>query len=189
MRQIQLRMTEILDTALERIGSKLIEISAVVTILKDLSNAPLAGIVLTVGLYQLYRQEAATLSRVAAGLSLLGYLLFAIVSFAWNPENILVSLGDILIYVVGVPLFSWLAYTTQKLPRLLSMVGYLAGLAGLAGYILRFGAGVEPSNVNHPLAGVAGILYMIYFIAVLGWLIWTGISLLSSKTKTVMATA
>jgi hypothetical protein len=39
------------------------------------------------------------------------------------------------------------------------------------------------------LAGVAGILYLIYFAAVLVWLVWTGISLVSGKTKTAMATA
>jgi hypothetical protein len=149
----------------------------------------LTGIVLTVGLYQFYRQASPTLGLVATAISLLGYLLFAIVSFAWNPENILVSIGDTLIYIVGVSLFSWLGYSTRKMPRILSIVGFLAGLAGLAGYVLRFGAGVETSNPNHPLAGVAGILYLIYFAAVLVWLVWTGISLVSGKTKTAMATA
>jgi hypothetical protein len=62
----------------------------------------LTGIVLTVGLYQFYRQASPTLGLVATAISLLGYLLFAIVSFAWNPENILVSIGDTLIYIVGV---------------------------------------------------------------------------------------
>ena len=149
----------------------------------------LAGIVLTVGLYQLYRQDVPTSSLVAAAISLLGYLLFAIVSFAWNPENILVAIGDILIYIMGVSLFSWLGSSTRKMPRPLSMVGFLVGLAGLAGYVLRFGAGVEPSNPNHPLASVMGILYLLYFIAVLVWVVWTGVSLVSGKTKIVMATA
>ncbi len=149
----------------------------------------LTGSVLTVGLYQFYREESPALGLVATASSLLGYLLFAVVSFAWNPENIVVTIGDTLIYIVGISLFSWLAYGTRKMSRLLSLVGFLAGLAGLAGYVLRFGAGVDPANPNHPLASVMGILYLIYFAAVLVWLVWTGISLVSGKTKTAMATA
>ena len=151
----------------------------------------IAGIVLTVGLYQLYRKEAATLSLAAAAISLLGSLLFVVItSFGtFNPGNIWVSIADILVYVVGVPLFSWLAYSTRKLPRALAIVGFLAGLAGLGIYALKFGAGVEPTNPNHPLIGVMYALYFAYLILVLVWLAWTGVSLVSGKAKAAMATA
>jgi hypothetical protein len=148
----------------------------------------LAGIVLTIGLYQFYCQEAATWSLVAAGLSLLGYLLFVIASFGpFNPENILVRVADILVYVVGVPLFSWLAYTTRKVSRPLSTVGFLAGLAGVGVYALALGAGVDPANPNHPLMGVMYAFYSAYLILVLVWLVWTGFALVLRKPQLAMA--
>jgi hypothetical protein len=150
----------------------------------------LTGIVLVLGLYQFYRKDASTLSAVAVAVSLLGYLLFVITTFRpYNPGDILLAVADILVYVVGVPLFSWLAYSTRKLSRPLSIVGMLAGLAGVGVYVLRFGAGVDISDVNHPLIGALVALYFAYLILVLVWLIWTGYSLAFGKAKTAMATA
>lgn len=147
-----------------------------------------AGIVFTIGLYQFYSHEAATLSMVAAGVSLLGYVLFAITGFGpFNPENILVRIADILVYVVGVPLFSWLAYTTPQGSRPLAILGFLAGLAGVAGYALTFGAGVNSTDTTHPLIGVLYGLYFAYLILVVVWLAWSGFALANRKPRLVMA--
>jgi hypothetical protein len=148
----------------------------------------LAGIVFTMGLYQFYNQEAATLSMVAAGVSLLGYVLFAITAFGpFNPDNILVRIADILVYVVGVPLFSWLAYTSHKGSRPLAIVGFLVGLAGVGVYALTFGAGVESTDTTHPLIGVLYGLYFAYLILVIVWLFWTGFVLSVRKPQMAMA--
>lgn len=144
----------------------------------------LAGIVFTVGLYLWYRQDVATLSLAAAAISLLGYLLFVITSFRpFDMNNPVLAIADILVYVVGVPLFSWLAYSTRKMPRPLSIVGFMAGLAGLVIYVLRYGVGVDLTNPSHPLAGVLGIFYFLYLILVLVWLVWTGYILVSGKPQ------
>jgi len=139
------------------------------------------GIILTVGLYSFYRHESPTGSLVAAAVSLIGYVLYGVASFSWQPGNMLIFIGDMAIYIVGVALFSWLAYTTKKVSRYLAIVGFLGALSGIAEYALMFTVGEQ--------SGATTALYMVYFILSLVWLVWTGVSLLRAKTQTVMATA
>jgi hypothetical protein len=150
----------------------------------------LAGIIFVVGLYLLFRAEAATLSLVAVGVSVVGQLLFLIGSLfmAFDFNNPIIIIADILVYVVGVPLFSWLAYQSRKLPRPLAIVGILAGLAGLGVYVLKLGAGVDAiTTPNAPLAGVASIFYYAYFLLAFGWVLWAGYMLMSGKAKMAKA--
>jgi len=150
----------------------------------------LAGIIFVVGLYLLYRAEAATLSLVAVGVSVVGGLLFIIIGvfMSYDFNNPLLMIADISVYVVGVPLFSWLAYQSGKMPRPLAIIGFLAGLAGLGVYVLKLGAGVDAlTTPNAPLAGVATIFYYAYFLLAFGWVAWTGYMLMSGKAQTAKA--
>lgn len=72
------------------------------------------GIIFVAGLYLLYRDQESALSLAAAAASVIGYLLFLAGSFMQltYPSPILQA-GDILIYIIGLSLFSWLAYRGQ----------------------------------------------------------------------------
>lgn len=155
-----------------------------------LSN--LAGIIFVVGLYLVYRAEAAMLSLVAVAISIVGGLLFiyATLFMSFDFSNPLMIIADMSVFIVGLGLFTWLGYQSRKMPRFLSIVGLLAVLAGVGVYVLKLGAGVDAmSTPTAPLAGVASIFYYAYFLLAFGWVAWTGYVLLSSKTKTAMATA
>jgi hypothetical protein len=149
----------------------------------------LAGIFLAIGLYQLYRKEAPTLSLVTVLLSTLGYLLFLATTFTSSkPGDIVVVFSDTLSNIIGVALFSWMAYNTRKLPRTLAFVGFANSIVAATMYAVALGAGVDPTNPNHPLTGVVMALYLAYFILLLVWLIWTGIALaLGKDSRGVMA--
>ena len=144
------------------------------------------GIVFVVGLYYFYRLEAATLSLVALVVSVLGYLLFLINAKAflsYDYSSLPIIIADILVYVVGVPLFSLLALQTHKMNRPVAITGFLAGLAGLVIYILSFGFGADAAHPEASLAGLANIVYYLYFLLAFGWVLWTGIILLRQKPK------
>ena len=150
----------------------------------------LAGIIFVVGLYLLYRGEAATLSLVAVAISIIGGLLFIVSStlMQYDFNNPALMIADISVYIVGLALFSWLAYQSGKMPRALAVVGFLAALAGVGVYVLKLGAGVDAvTTSNAPLAGVASIFYYAYFLLAFGWVVWTGLVLILGKAK--MATA
>jgi hypothetical protein len=135
----------------------------------------LAGIILVAGLYALYRGEAGSLSLVAAVLSVIGYLLFGVAALMKIefPSPVL-TVGDVLVYIVGVTLFSWLAQRTGKMPRLVPIVGYLAALSGLVIYLLVYGTGASMDNPTTSLS----VFYFLYLFLVIVWLIWTGYGLL-----------
>ena len=150
----------------------------------------LAGIVFVVGLYLLYRAEAATLSLVAVGVSVAGGLLFLIIAAftTYDFNNPLLMIADISVYIVGLGLFTWLGYQSRKMPRALTIVGVLAALSGVGVYVLKLGAGVDAiTTPNAPLAGVASIFYYAYFLLAFGWVLWTGIVLMSGKAKPAAA--
>ena len=150
----------------------------------------LAGILFVVGLYLLYRAEAATLSLVAVAFSIVGGLLFLIIGafMTYDFNNPLIMIADISVYIVGLGLFTWLGYQSRKMPRSLTIVGLLAALSGVGVYVLKLGAGVDAiTTPNAPLAGVASIFYYAYFLLAFGWVLWTGIVLMSGKAKTAMA--
>lgn len=150
----------------------------------------LAGILFVVGLYLLYRAEAATLSLVAVAASIVGGLLFLIIGafMTYDFNNPLIMIADISVYIVGLGLFTWLGYQSRKMPRSLTIVGLLAALSGVGVYVLKLGAGVDAiTTPNAPLAGVASIFYYAYFLLAFGWVLWTGIVLMSGKAKTAMA--
>jgi hypothetical protein len=151
----------------------------------------LAGILLALGLYQLYREEAPSLSLITVLLSTLGYLLFLTTTFTSSkPGDVLVVTADALSNIVGVALFSWMAYSTRKLPRALAFIGFANSIVAASMYAIAMGAGVNPSNSDNPLTGVVMALYLAYFILLLVWLIWTGIALaFGNAHKDVLATA
>ncbi len=147
----------------------------------------LAGIIFVVGLYLLYRAEAATLSLVAVAISIVGGLLFLIIGafMSYDFNNPLLMIADISVYIVGLGLFTWLGYQSRKMPRPLAIVGFLAALAGLGVYVLKLGTGVDAlTTPDAPLAGVASIFYYAYFLLAFGWVVWTGYMLMSGKAKT-----
>lgn len=151
----------------------------------------LAGIFLAIGLYQFYRKDAPTLSLVTVLLSMLGYLIFLATTFTSSkPGDIVVVIADFLSNIIGVALFSWMAYSTRKLLRALAFVGFANSIAAATMYAVALGAGVNPTNPNHPLTGVVMALYLVYFLLLLVWLVWTGIVLAFGKaSRAAMATA
>ena len=145
------------------------------------------GIIFVAGLYVLYRSEASTLSLTAAAISVIGYLLFVVASLMQLtfPSPVLAA-ADIAVYILGLTLFSWLAYRTHKMPRLLAFVGFLAALAGVGSYVMMSvtGASVTSMETAPP---VLMALYFVYLIGVVVWLAWTGISLLRMKPEAAQA--
>lgn len=145
------------------------------------------GIIFVAGLYVLYRSEASTLSLTAAAISVIGYLLFVVASLMQLtfPSPVL-AVADSAVYILGLTLFSWLAYRTHKMPRLLAFVGFLAALAGVGSYILMSVTGTSVTSME-TLPPVLMALYFVYLIGVVVWLVWTGISLLRVKPVGVQA--
>lgn len=146
----------------------------------------LAGIFFFVGLYLLYRAEAAMVSLIAVGVSVVGGLLSIITVAFMKVElnNPFFAIADISVYIVGLGLFTWLGYQSRKMPRVLTMVGVLAALSGLGVYVLKFGAGVDPMTTpNAPFAGVATIFFYAYFLLAYGWVVWTGYLLMAGKAS------
>lgn len=145
------------------------------------------GLALTGGLFTCYREEG-TVNIVAAAASAIGYLFFIIAGLlSLSFENPIVGLGDALVYIVGLPLFSWLAYRTGKMHRVLAIVGFVAGAAGLSNYAITLITGADWTNPNDPYAGILSLVYMAYLLAVVIWLIWTGYSLIATKTEPALA--
>ena len=145
------------------------------------------GIIFVAGLYVLYRSEASTLSLTAAAISVIGYLLFVVASLMQLafPSPVLAA-ADIAVYILGLTLFSWLAYRTHKMPRLLAFVGFLAALAGVGSYVMMSvtGPGVTSMETAPP---VLMALFVVYLIGVVVWLAWTGIGLLRVKPEAAQA--
>ena len=139
------------------------------------------GIIFVAGLYVLYRSEASTLSLTAAAISVIGYLLFVVASLMQVTfPNPLLAAADSAIYILGLTLFSWLAYRTHKMPRLLAFVGFLAALAGAGSYVMMSVTGASVTSMES-LPPVLMALYFVYLLGVVVWLAWTGICLLRLK--------
>lgn len=145
------------------------------------------GIIFVAGLYVLYRSEASTLSLTAAAISVIGYLLFVVASLMQLafPSPVLAA-ADIAVYILGLTLFSWLAYRTHKMPRLLAFVGFLAALAGAGSYVMMSVTGANVTSMEN-LPPVLMALYFVYLLGVVVWLAWTGISLLRMKPAVAQA--
>jgi hypothetical protein len=112
------------------------------------------------------------------GASIVGYLLFAAGSLlALVFPHPILEAADILIFIVGLGLFSWLAFRTHKLPRLLAIVGFVAALVGASTYIVTWVTGASFEGAPPMLM----VLYFFYLIGVVVWLAWTGIALLRLK--------
>ncbi len=141
------------------------------------------GITLVAGLHLLFRGVAPALSLAATVISVLGYLLFVAASFMQLtfPSPVLVA-ADIAIYIVGIALFSWLAYRTHKMSRILAAVGLLAALAGAGSYVFMWVTGTNFTSMEN-LSPVLMALFSAYLIGVIVWLAWTGISLLRMKPE------
>ena len=139
------------------------------------------GIILVAGLYALYRSEASALSLAAGGISVIGYVLSVVASLMQVvfPHPMLAA-ADIAIYIVGLSMFSWLAYRTHKMPRLLAVVGFLAALAGAGSYVVMAITGTVFTSYEN-LPPVLMALFIVYLIGVVIWLVWTGIGLLRMK--------
>ena len=145
------------------------------------------GIIFVAGLYVLHRSEASTLSLTAAAISVIGYLLFVVASLMQVTfPNPLLAAADSAIYILGLTLFSWLAYRTHKMPRLLAFVGFLAALAGVGSYVLMSVTGASVTSMES-LPPVLMALYFVYLLGVVVWLAWTGISLLRVKPAVAQA--
>ena len=145
------------------------------------------GIIFVAGLYVLYRSEASTLSLTAAAISTIGYLLFVVASLMQLafPSPVLAA-ADSAIYILGLTLFSWLAYRTHKMPRLLAFVGFLAALAGVGSYVMMSATGASVTSME-TAPPVLMALFVVYLIGVVVWLTWTGISLLRMKPEAAQA--
>ena len=145
------------------------------------------GIIFVAGLYVLYRSEASTLSLTAAAISVIGYLLFVVASLMQVTfPNPLLAAADSAIYILGLTLFSWLAYRTHKMPRLLAFVGFLAALAGAGSYVYMSVTVASVTSMEN-LPPVLMALYFVYLLGVVVWLAWTGISLLRVKPAVAQA--
>jgi hypothetical protein len=81
------------------------------------------------------------------------------------------------LFGVGIFLFSWLAYSTRRMPRLLSIVGFIGGLAAVVFVVVVLVTGVA----TNPFQGVSGVIFLPYLLGLLVWVVWTGIVLVSGK--------
>ena len=145
------------------------------------------GILLVAGLYLLYRGEAPTLSLAASAISVIGYVLFVVASLMQVTfPNPVLAAADIAVYILGLSLFSWLAYRMHKMPRLLAVVGFLAALAGAGSYVIMSVTGTSFTGYEN-LPPVLTVLFIVYLLGVVVWLAWTGISLLRMKPEAAQA--
>ena len=145
------------------------------------------GIIFVAGLYFLYRNEASALSLAATAISVIGYLLFVVASVMRLAFPSPVSAAaDISVYILGLALFSWLAFRTHKMPRPLAVVGFLAALAGVGSYVLMSVTGASVTSMEN-LPPVLMALYFVYLLGVVVWLAWTGIGLLRLKSEAAQA--
>ena len=141
------------------------------------------GITLVAGLHLLYRSAAPALSLAATVISVLGYLLFVGSSFMQlsYPSPVFVA-ADSAIYILGIALFSWLAYRTHRMSRILAAVGLVAALAGAGAYVFMWVTGTNFTSIEN-LSPVLMVLFFAYLIGIIVWLAWTGISLLRIKPE------
>lgn len=169
----------------------------VLTFTSSSSTMPLAftllstvlGIILVVGLYLLYRSEAAGLSMAAVAISVIGYLLFVVASLMkLSFPSPLLAAADICVFILGLALFSWLAYRTRKMPRLLAIIGFLAALAGVGSYVAVATTGADFTDMAN-LPPAVMLFYALYLIGVVVWLAWTGLALLRLKPEMAQAQA
>ena len=179
-------LSGILSAVLMLVMSATIDTSGGMSPMYAVPNAVL-GIIFVAGLYVLYRSEASTLSLTAAAISVIGNLLFVVASLMQLafPSPVLAA-ADIAVYILGLTLFSWLAYRTHKMPRLLAFVGFLAALAGVGSYVLMSVTGASVTSMES-LPPVLMALYFVYLLGVVVWLAWTGISLLRVKPAVAQA--
>lgn len=141
------------------------------------------GIIFVAGLYLLFRSDAPTLSLVAITISVIGYVLSVVASLMQLtfPSPVLVA-ADFAVYILALTLFSWLAYRTHKMPRLLAFVGFLTALAGVSSYVFMSVTGAIVTSME-TAPPVLMALFVVYLIGVVVWLAWTGISLLRMKPE------
>lgn len=145
------------------------------------------GIILVAGLYLLYRSEASGLSLAAAAIAVIGYLLFVVASaMKVTFPSPVIAAADICVYILGLALFSWLAFRTGKMPRVLAIIGFVAALAGVGSYISMSATGADLTNMAS-LPPVVMVFYALYLIGVIVWLAWTGIALLRLKPEAAQA--
>lgn len=161
------------------------DLSAPTTPLNDMFfyGVGLTGIVFTIGLYLLYRLDAATLNLVAAAISVLGYLVLIIGTLTKadpTAGGVVIVDGAI---SIGMFLFSWFSYSTRRMPRLLSIIGMIGGVAGVLVAVINqlTGVGTNPLPETPIIQVVGGVIFFSYSIGLLVWLAWTGIVLVSGK--------
>ena len=111
----------------------------------------------------------------------IGYVLWVVASLMQLKfPSPLLAAADFAIYILGLALFSWLAYRTRKMSRILAAVGLLAALAGAGSYLYMAITGATVTSMEN-LSPVLMTLFFAYLIRVVIWLTWTGISLLRTK--------
>lgn len=151
------------------------------------SISAVVGIILVAGLYLLYRGDAPALSLTASAITVLGYVLF--VAASWMqltfPSPVLVA-ADVAIYILGLSLFSWLAYRSQKMSRILAIIGFLTALVGIGAYLMIWTTGADATTMENP-PPVLMALFSGYLIGVVVWLAWTGIALLRRQDRQLAA--
>jgi len=138
-------------------------------------------------LYALYKSAFPSLSITAMIIGITGTLIYAIANPFFDNLKIASGLIGVIGLVIPIMLFGICAYRMPQfgMPRTLGIVGILTGIFGIINLLAIFAGGGnwKSPNDNSFLASIIFISYSALIILSLVWSTWTGIILLSSKTK------
>jgi hypothetical protein len=145
----------------------------------------LAFCVFIYALFRLFSAASPVVSLVAAVLGIAGSLLVAYLAFFTEYQNNTLANTAIWLAMFVPPLiFGFLGLQSPALgmPRILSIIAIISGVAALINWLLTLMGGGDWSNPNNPALG-PWIMGSYYIAALLGlvWLVWTSIVLLRKK--------
>ena len=148
------------------------------------SASALTIIPLAYALYQLYRDKASTLSLTALVEAVFAVVLFVVCMLFLNLQPLnLYNFAFMAVYYLPPLLFGLLGYKQPQagMPRVLSVIGMIAGVAALVRFAVLTAGGGDWANLPDSLMPVAFILYLTATVLALIWLVWTGVLLLHRK--------
>lgn len=143
--------------------------------------------VMTFSLYRIYRSQEPTLSLIGLVVGI-GAPVVLLVSMLISSKP-----GNFSGLVMGASFFAMTfcfglaAYRqkSQDVPRLLAILGIVAGVAGLVNFVLVLVGGGDYANPNNPaLSPLIMGSYLLAALLALIWIVWTGVNLIRGKMVT-----
>jgi hypothetical protein len=132
-------------------------------------------------LYRLFRAEANSLGLAGVAVSVVGAVL---ILFTGDNPSHLYTIALLCSWFLPALIFGYLGFQSRSagLPRLLAILGMVAGVFGVLNAIVVSIGGGDYTQPNNPaLAPWIGVTYYPGALAAVIWFIWGGIVLLRKK--------